>query len=197
MDDADKTAVKYPTREQWLEALTAALRPIFEDAGYKTPSLRVSCGWPSKSIRKRIGECWHAKACDDHKTRHIFVSPVLAVALEVADCFVHELIHACLPDGTGHKAPFKKACKTLGLEGPCTATHAGKDLAQRLHAIIDKLGDYPHTKLIVGLQEKKQSTRMLKLTCAGCGYVVRTSQKWIDVGLPTCTCGEEFQPEDA
>lgn len=40
---------------------------------------------------------------------------------------------------------------------------------------------------------KKQSTRMLKVICPGCGYTVRTTQKWIDIGLPTCPCGEEME----
>jgi hypothetical protein len=40
---------------------------------------------------------------------------------------------------------------------------------------------------------KKQSTRMLKLECDECGYVVRTTQKWINVGVPVCHCGAEFQ----
>lgn len=33
---------------------------------------------------------------------------------------------------------------------------------------------------------KKQSTRMLKVHCPECGYTVRTTQKWLDVGPPLC-----------
>lgn len=40
---------------------------------------------------------------------------------------------------------------------------------------------------------KKQATRMIKVCCPGCGYTIRTTQKWIDVGLPTCCCGEEME----
>ena len=34
-------------------------------------------------------------------------------------------------------------------------------------------------------------SRMIKIVCDadGCGYTVRTTRKWIDVGLPTCPCG--------
>ena len=33
---------------------------------------------------------------------------------------------------------------------------------------------------------KKQSTRMLKAECPECGYTIRLSKKWADVGLPNC-----------
>jgi hypothetical protein len=33
---------------------------------------------------------------------------------------------------------------------------------------------------------KKQSTRMLKAECLECGYTIRLTKKWADVGLPSC-----------
>jgi hypothetical protein len=33
---------------------------------------------------------------------------------------------------------------------------------------------------------KKQGTRMLKAECPECGYTIRLTKKWADVGLPTC-----------
>lgn len=32
----------------------------------------------------------------------------------------------------------------------------------------------------------KQTTRLIKCVCGGCGYTVRTTQKWLDVGAPHC-----------
>ena len=194
MNDASKQPMpKFATREEWLVALVEALRPMFQDHGYEIPAIRISCSWPSKSPRKRIGECWHSKAAKDG-SRHVFVSPVLDEPVRVADVTTHELLHACLPDGTGHKAPFKKGMKALGLIGKATATEAGPELKVRLHAITKDLGPYPHQALtLADACDKKQGTRMLKLTCSGCGYVVRTTAKWIETGLPTCTCGEEFK----
>lgn len=37
-----------------------------------------------------------------------------------------------------------------------------------------------------------QTTRMIKLTAPCCGYLVRTSRKWIDEGLPVCHHGRPF-----
>ncbi len=34
---------------------------------------------------------------------------------------------------------------------------------------------------------------MLKLQCPGCAYVIRTTRTWLDVGLPVCCCGEDFE----
>ena len=33
---------------------------------------------------------------------------------------------------------------------------------------------------------KKQSARMLKAECPECGYTIRLTKKWADVGLPSC-----------
>jgi hypothetical protein len=197
-DGLAKPMPKYATREEWLVALVEALRPIFGDSGLglEIPAVRVSCSWPSKSIRKRLGECWHSKAAKDG-SRSIFITPLMDDGPEVAAVMVHELLHAALPDGAGHKAPFKKGMKALGLEGKATATNAGPDLAKRLHAICKTLGEYPHAALTLkDAPDKKQGTRMLKLTCKECGYVVRTTAKWIDQGLPTCACGGEFAQEE-
>jgi hypothetical protein len=184
---------KHDIRESWLIALVDALRPQFLAVGHTIPDeVRISCSWPSKSIRKRIGECTTTKAAKDG-VHQISITPLKDIGRDVAEIVVHELIHACLPDDAGHKAPFKKAMKAIGLEGKPTATHAGDQLEQRLNAVCEKLGPYPHAALVLHDMAKKQGTRMLKLECPGCGYVVRTTAKWIDSGLPTCVCGEPFE----
>lgn len=33
---------------------------------------------------------------------------------------------------------------------------------------------------------KKQRARLLKAVCGRCGYTVRVTRKWIDVGPPPC-----------
>ena len=65
----------------------------------------------------------------------------------------------------------------------------------RLEQPLNRLGEYPHASLDLS-KEKKQITRLLKANGEGCGYVIRLTQTWADVGLPTCCCGEDFRLEE-
>ena len=181
-------------REEWLGSLLEALRPTFAAADKALPErIRVSCGWPSSRAlskkQRRIGECWSVRASDDG-THEILVSPSLADPAEIAHVLVHELCHAACGTDCGHKGEFVRLARKLGLEGKPTATVAGKDLADRLNALTGKLPAYPHARLDAAHRPvKKQGTRMLKVECGSCGYVVRVARKWLDEGMPTCHCG--------
>ncbi len=181
------------TREAWLMALAAKLRPAFEAVKAPVPvEVRLSCGWPSKgataSRNRRIGECW-SERCSADGTREVFVSPTLADPVEVGAVLVHELVHAA--GYMGHGADFAKVARALGLTGRMRATVAGERLRAELAAIVSELGPYPHATLTPGQDERKQSTRLLKVQCPdeGCGYTVRVTAKWLEVGFPTCPCG--------
>lgn len=187
------------TREDWLLALTAALKPLFVQHAATLPTkLRVSCGWPSRSATaskaRRIGECWTPKASAD-VTTEIFISPCLADAVRVADVLVHELCHAAVGIECGHKGAFAKLARAIGLEGKLTATVASAALAAELKRLADAVGPYPHAELN-GLERpgKKQTTRLVKIVCPECEYTCRTTAKWLEVGLPTCCCGADMLP---
>ena len=184
------------TREDWLLRLTDALRPMFLEAGAEIPDkVRATCGWPSKSARpsknRRIGEAWSDK-CSADEHHEVFISPCLADPIEVAGVMVHELVHTAVGVTAGHKAPFKHVAQALGLEGKMTATIVGEPLRDRLMQITGEIGDYPHAVLDMS-GAKKQSTRQLKLECPLCGYICRTTAKWIEVGTPTCVCGTPME----
>lgn len=182
------------TREEWLNRLTDKMRPMFEEAGEMVPAdIRLTCGWPSKgafaSKSRTVGECWAKEASAD-KHVEVFISPCIGDALEVAAILAHELVHAT--GAMGHKAPFKRIAKKIGLEGPMRATKAGEELKVRLNGLISELGAYPHAALDKRLSpHKKDGTRLIKIVCPtpDCGYTARTTQKWLDVGFPDCPCG--------
>lgn len=186
------------TREQWLNELMELLWPRVVKAGGERPAIcRASCGWPSKSplLRasaksRRIGECWSDGSEDE--AREIFVSPALADPVEVADVLLHEMIHAALPKGTGHRHPFPRIAKKLGLKGKPTATFAGDELAAELRELTEPLGKYPHAKLDAAVRPK-QTARQMKVECPDCGCVVRMARSWIERGLPTCACGAKME----
>jgi len=177
------------TRESYLIRATTILRPFYRKLGYELPEVHVSVGFPSKRATSKnnrcIGQCWHG---DDQKNgkAHLFISPTLdgPGALET---LVHEHGHAILPAGVGHKSPFKRFMQAVGLEGKPTATSAGAALQLRLRRLDEKLGGYPHDELLVGGDRKKQTTRLLKVECAPCDYVVRITRKPLDkYGPPIC-----------
>lgn len=182
--------MSYPNRESWLLAATETLRDtLFKRGGETVPVVKVSIGFPGGgSARKRIGECWNAKASAD-QVPQVFISPTLADPIRVLDVLVHELIHAIVPDA-GHKAPFKRIADKVGLTGKMTATVAGPELTKELGALADQLGAFPHAKLNLA-DRKKQTTRLNKAECSACGYTCRVTAKWLnEMGPPLCPCNQ-------
>lgn len=188
------TGTKHATREQWLQAAVALLRPLFEARSYTVPPVRVTCGWPSTSAlsskNRRLGECWSPEASADGTTEISISQCKDDVGGEqgVLSILTHELVHAAVGVEAGHKGPFKKCATKLGLVGKMTSTSAGPDLLEAFKEIATELGTYPHAKLDkLKSPRKKQTTRMVKCECKDCGYVVRTTRKWLDeVGAPHC-----------
>ena len=182
------------TREGWLNLAVERLHPMFTEAGATIPEkVRVSCGWPSVRAlahsKRRIGECWSPSVSAD-QTIEMFISPSLGKADQVLPVLVHELVHAAVGNEAGHRAPFSRLAAKLGLVKPWTATTASPELAKKLSTLMPEA--YPHAA-IDRTKQPKQGTRMVKVICPGCGYTIRTTNKWIEVGLPTCVCGEQME----
>jgi len=187
------------TREQWLNKAAGQLaRRVFKPAALALPEkLRVSCGWPSKKALspngRALAQCFDA-GCSDDGTIEVFVSPVLAERLDVLAAFTHELLHAAVGPDAKHGSPFKQGMAAIGLEGKATSTevHKGSALWEKLEATAEAVGEYPHARLDKE-SLPKQSTRLLKVECPKCGYTVRVTHKWLDVGTPTCCCGTKMK----
>lgn len=194
------------TREEWLNACATQILEKYRDAfeahfgavGIEhLEHLRVSTGFPSSGgLGKVIGQCWKSAAAADEVTHHIFINPRLTDIVEVVATLAHEMVHAADDGEHKHRGPFVKAVRDLGLEGKPTATVAGPEFAEWARLLDTKIGSYPHVGLTPLPTEKKQGTRMLKLEAACCGYVARTTKKWIDVGVPSCPCGNEMEVEE-
>lgn len=183
------------TREEWLNRAVKELRrTIFAPAEITIPETAVSCGFPGGgSARKRIGECWATRA-SEAALAQVFVSPVLDEPVDILAVLTHELIHVYDDCENGHKGPFAQVMRLVGLEGKPTATHAGEALKDKLTAVAEKLGAYPHSAINLSDNAKKQTTRMLKVICPVDDYTVRTTRKWLDeLGTPTCPCGEKME----
>lgn len=180
------------TRELWLHMLTDLLSEHYARKGHRLPEkIRFSCGWTSS--RRYAGQCWSAKASADG-TYEIFISPVYDDSLAVAGILTHELIHVAVGVDKKHGRIFRQCCRDVGLEGNPVSARPGQSLESMLMDFVTQLGSYPHAELSPS-ERKKDTTRMIKLVCHGCGYTVRTTQKWIDTCLPLCGCypDEYFQ----
>lgn len=188
-------------RETWLQKAVELIRPWFTEAGLVLPAtVHVSVGFPSKGAlsRKvaRLGECWKPQVSADGSPQ-IYINPTVADGSRALDILVHELIHAALPEA-GHNKTFAAAARKLGLDGPPKQTIASDSLRERLQRLIDeRLGVYPHPALSPTLQEKKQTTRLIKVVCTteACKgdavkdgrYTARITRLWLDkFGAPLC-----------
>lgn len=189
----------YDTREQWLAAAVVELRGWFKDIGVILPErIRVSCAWAKGARKGAIAWCWKSEASADGTTE-LQVSPEKSDPVNVLAALTHELIHASDNGASKHAGHFRQTAKAIGLEGKMTATYAGAGLEARLQGLAAQLGDYPHAALNPALAvdaKPKQTTRMRKVICPMDGYTVRTTKKWIEVGLPYCPCGMEMELDE-
>ena len=176
-------------RETWLLSASEILGEWIAETGAERPSARVSVGYPTTGARSKvIGQCCYASA---DGVAQVFIHPTLDESARVLDVLLHELIHASLGAGHGHGKAFKRVAEGVGLTGLMTATVAGEDLRERLNEVVQALGEYPHAKLDTS-GTKKQTTRLIKCECEECGYVARTSMKWLEEwGAPICPCSGE------
>ena len=181
-------------REAWLTELgDKYLCPLIEAHGGTRRKYRVSVGFPkgSRGGRKSIGQCWSQRSSADG-TFEVFVSPVL-VAEDAAETLLHELIHVSDELKSGHKGEFARLAKAVGLEGKMTATVAGPELKKKLYAWIKSIGAFPHAPLVPSEGEQERpGSRLIKCECGSCGFVFRTTHKWLQAsgGYMRCPAGD-------
>jgi hypothetical protein len=199
----------HPNREAWLQAAAERFAPRFTALGHPLPPLRIAIGFPSTGRGSAvIAECWHHSASQDGVTE-IWVAPQYgADPVEMLAFLAHELCHAALGPGFGHGREFGQLASAMGLEPPF-ATYGPESIGLGLRSfaagILPWLGAFPHgthkLALSVGAGEdtphgrrcsggsdrRAQTSRMLKVQCAKCGYTARVARKWLDaVGAPIC-----------
>jgi hypothetical protein len=183
-------------REQWLTAGMDAMRARIIAAGYSLPpNLKVACGFPvgSRGGKKILGQCIDPVASAGNVTE-LFVSPTVDCAVKALGILLHELGHAAVGVQAGHGPAFKAFCAKLGLVGKATEAMPGPETQAWIkEEILPLLGAYPHAAVDPS-QRKKQGTRMIKLVCPVTGYTVRTTKKWLEVGLPLSPAGVEMVP---
>jgi hypothetical protein len=182
---------KSRNREAWLEEAVVHLRDFFVEADIELPPVRVSVGWPSRGGRARVrlvvGQCCGPSLCADG-VQQVYISPVVGEPLKVLGILLHELAHAADRCKHGHRPRFAAIARKIGLEGKPTRAKPGSAMEPRLNGILARLGRYPHAA-VTRNESEKQSTRLIKVMCADCGYTARVTRKWLVFrGAPFCPC---------
>jgi hypothetical protein len=187
----------HTTREGWLLAAREILTTErFDLAALRVWKTRISVGFPvGRNRTQRIGECHYEQASKDG-TRELFISPVLDDPLDahgVLATLTHELLHAALPVGVGHRGRFITGMRALGLEGKPTATSAGPELVAWFEAsVLPRLGAYPHAALTGPTRKGGQRNRHRKYLCPGCGQIIRAAGTDLNVRCGDCSVAFEL-----
>lgn len=186
----------YDTREEWLNAATEAMAPWLKEAGMELPSkVRASVGFAKYGRPRAIGQCW-SKGCTPDDTTHIFICPTLDDPKVVLGTHLHELVHAAVGTEAGHKGPFLKGVRALGLRGKATATFVeeGSPLEEKIIGLIETLGPYPHSPLQPKRKERPAGGGWIKLqSIQDEDYIIRISPKaFKEHGVPTDPWGNNM-----
>ena len=180
----------YNDREQWLNAaIILLINELFTLAGvqpaeWESKRYAVSCGFPIGYRGSRTGKVTLGQAFDpatsSNGTAEMFINPIMDDVIEVLLVLLHEMVHVLVGNHEGHKGRFAVVAKAMGLTTPLTALmsaegkyNATEELIAKIREIAEILGEYPHSKVDPQMR-KKQGTRMLKISCTGCGFTART-----------------------
>lgn len=185
----------YKTREEWLMAATGLLdNEFFVSSKHDLPKkLRVSCGFCGG---KSIGVCLYEGVSSD-KTRELFIDPSQDDGLRILNILLHELLHAALPEGTGHKGEFRSMALGFGFIGKMTATEVeeGSELDKQLRRILEQVGKYPHAALKREKKAKQPSNwaRFVSTTEVTFKVVVHI-ERVAEFGPPKDPWGNNMEP---
>lgn len=175
------------TREEWLNAFTAAARPEFIKRGFELPEkVHASVGFMFRNA-KALGQCWRPEASEDGVSQ-IFINPTVAGSNSWlwAGIMTHELCHAGTP-GDKHGPKFKQWANGVGLEGKATQAVDGPEFREWAAPILEALGPIPHSAINPAESGvKKQTTRLLKAECEVCGFIFRATAKHLDSKALRC-----------
>ena len=174
-------------REQYLyDFLNWAHEDIFRefDPQLTPPPYRLACGQAPNQRQPRkgrvLGTCFPRSASSDGHNE-IFVCPTESDTANMLATVLHEYIHAIDDNKSGHTGRFAKIARGIGMAGKMTETIPGAELKELLDWYIQEHGDIPAGHLKAGARNKpKQGTRMIKVDCPACKFMVRTSAKHVE-----------------
>lgn len=185
-----------------------AIREIVKHFGLKTDPNNIVLTVQTKGRKQALGWFWANRWKSGEKKEAVHEINLSAEHLKSCDAgelIIHEMAHAenktlDIRDCSNrvHNKHFKTMAERLGLKVLPRDSSVGFGYTELDEPAKTFLSKIKFDKAVFSMarltpsKSTKAGTRLLKLECPGCGYVVRTTQKWIDTGLPTCHCGEEM-----
>jgi hypothetical protein len=186
----------------WLERAYVLLRNKYlpEAPQSATVTFGFTYHRPGKKDQgKPIGQYWNGlvKTETPEEKNCIILHPYnFDDPIKVLAVLLHEIIHAAVPDA-GHRAPFSKLAKRVGLCKPWTATSPSPELVEELTVeILPVLGKIPSGHGDINEEEsrrKKQKTRLRKWQCP-CRQIVRVAKD--DWNAQCLDCGGQYEMQD-
>ena len=179
--------MKPRTREAWVIEAVALVRPTLATlAGIEVPDVRISFG----DMGKRTAARCYAKSCTADAVHEVAISlRHRPEPIEVLGSLAHELIHAS--GLLNHHRNFQRAAKDIGLVTAGKWLDAGldgvsvDDAPAWARSIGRRLGAWPAPALNPADRPKRQTTRMVRVSCEACAVVWRAARVHLADGV-TC-----------
>lgn len=184
------------------------LREAIKHYGLKTKPESIIFTIQTKGKKNALGWFWadRWKTTNKETVQEINLSAETLRNCNPGEVLIHELAHAenhtlGIKDCTNnvHNKKFKAMAEQLGLLVKPRDKRYGfgftdlGDPAKAFLASIKFNAELFKLNRLEPISSLKAGTRLLKCQCPKCEYTVRVTQKWIDVGLPVCPCGEEME----
>ena len=192
---------RFDTSDEWLtEATDRVLRAeIYRRAYITVPPVRVSVGFGTRGLANGTLAQTLPRAMSLDGVNEIYIRPTLHDPTEVLTVLTGELIRAAFDGKAPNGKRVEAALANMGIAmqriSNAVRLYATTQLEADLRALAESLGDYPRANGldITAATRVKQTTRMIRCECTGCGFLFRTAQSWVDkVGGLTCpdaNCG--------
>jgi len=182
-------------RAHWIQQAVNSVVDLAASVGHEAPVIVVSFG---KGLTRTLGHCY-AREHSDRQIAHIIISSSLEDPVEILGILTHEIAHAIDNCRSGHRGAFRGVCRDLGLEGggaskrQFSATEWSPEGLMWAEMTVSELGPLEHDPIRPFERAddsggtKRPGSRMLKVECPKCGYLVRTTaSRLAEFGAPIC-----------
>lgn len=194
--------------EPLIEEAERTIREAVKHFTLKVPAAQIVVTIASAGRKQAVG--WfgadHWRNCKPDGIHEINLCSEYLKTHDMGELILHELAHAenrtlGIRDCAGrmHNKKFKTMAERLGLvvkDRDSSVGYGFTDLADGGKDFLKKIA-FKHKLFCLarlsGGPKKKAGSRLIKCACPSCGYTVRTTQKWIEAGLPICPCGETME----